>query len=346
MKTMKRKLPCLSICLLMLFAAACGTANEAEPSPTPAVTPAPEIVVMDTLPIHSDTWEDILNEEVPPPTEEPSVISATTGRDLPADKRYQPVAVCYDNAAGNRPLSGILEADIVYEASGNGNGTRLLALFNDHFPAEVGPVGSAGADFAEALAEWDAMPVRNEGGAAEFFFSPEEADGQFVDLESLVPALYTEEPAAELHFLLAEGYPYAEAATASRIRLPFEGGAAEYVFDPEAGMYLRYQAAEDGRMAGGQSRSWNGEEGAFENRPLYVQNLIVQYAETGADGFTLVGEGACEFFVRGLHLPGRWSRPSADVPTTYYLEDGSVVTLESGSTWIALLPPESDIELA
>lgn len=368
----KRLALILALAMLIMVMAACK-GGEPEEEPTPDPTPSAELIVMDALPVHSDTWEDILNEEVEPPTPTPSVVSSTSGRDRSAAAPYQPSFVCFDNAPDNWPLSGILEADIVYEApaaAGSGN-TRLLALFSDAYPAQTGPVGMAYSDFFELQNEWGGMfvhhgyptdsgypqmptdgagqRVTNEGDAKTHFFTPENASGLFVHLDQLVAALYSKKAAEEdVRFLLAEGYTYEKAESAVKVKLPFGGGkseAVEYVFDPEAGMYLRYQAGADGRMTGLNALSWNEEGEALESVPLYVNNIIVQYVAVGDAGMTLIGTGACEFFVNGLRIVGTWSRETADAPTYYYLENGNVVTLETGRTWIALHPADATIEV-
>jgi len=353
-----------AVCLMGL--AACNKGGDPAAGPSPEPTPEAEVVIFEELPVHSDTWEDILNEEVPPPESEALVLSGTTGRERGVSFPYRPCFVCYDNAPAKRPLSGILEADIVYEAPAlEGGGTRLLALFSDAYPAQCGPVGMAAADFLDVLAEWGGMLIHegypavagypklpaddagaritNAGEAAAYFFTDKGVSGNFVNLAELVPKLYVRQPAEDLRFLLAEGYPYEGADTAGKIRLPFggkDGEGVEYVYDPEARMYLRYQTAANGRMTGAAALSWSEEDEALKTVPLYVNNLIVQYAETGGGGLVLTGAGKCEFFVGGFHLFGTWSCEAAGSPTRYYLADGSVVTLETGRTWIALYPAD------
>jgi hypothetical protein len=81
---------------------------------------------------------------------------------------------------------------------------------------------------------------------------------------------------------------------------------------------------------------------------MNVQNLIVQYVNYGSvKGDTkhrrtcdLVGEGKCDYFINGQHVTGKWSRPTADDFTSYFLDDGSLVTLEPGNTWIAVHPAD------
>lgn len=348
---MKRKYLCLlSAVLLLLCTAACKKAEEAPAEPTPALTPEPAIVVVDEMPVHSDSWEDILNEEVPPPEAEPGALSATTGREVDAGHPFRPVFVCYDNAALNRPLSGIAEADIVYEMpASDGGGTRLLALFNDLSPAQVGPLAGMDAGFAGVQKEWGGLLVDAEAPAnKEYVFTPEDAEGTFADLNRLVPALFTmEPPEAAIRFLLSEGYPYENAAAAGKFRLGFGGGAetVEYAFDSKTRTYQRFQANADGRMTASAALSYNEESAALESVPLSINSVIVQYVEFAAGAPKLTGSGKCDYFVGGVRVSGTWERAAETDATMYYLEDGSVVTLESGRTWIALHPADKPAQL-
>ena len=88
---------------------------------------------------------------------------------------------------------------------------------------------------------------------------------------------------------------------------------------------------------------------SYDTVQMNVQNLIVQYVNYGSvKGDTkhrrtcdLVGEGKCDYFINGQHVTGTWSRPTADDYTQYLLDDGSLVILEPGSTWIAVHPNDT-----
>ena len=79
---------------------------------------------------------------------------------------------------------------------------------------------------------------------------------------------------------------------------------------------------------------------------LYVNNVVVQYVEIVDAGIKAVGTGACDFFVKGQRITGTWSKAALDAPTYYYLENGAIITLETGRTWIALHPAEAAIEVS
>lgn len=70
---------------------------------------------------------------------------------------YRPLAVVISNARDARPLSGLGEADIVYEVLTEGAVTRFVALYHSEQPERIGPVRSAREYFIDIAQGYDAM---------------------------------------------------------------------------------------------------------------------------------------------------------------------------------------------
>jgi hypothetical protein len=54
-----------------------------------------------------------------------------------------------------------------------------------------------------------------------------------------------------------------------------------------------------------------------------------------------VGDGDAWLLSGGRAQPGRWSKPTADAPTTYTDAAGFPLRLAPGPTWVEVLPPAS-----
>ena len=52
----------------------------------------------------------------------------------------------------------------------------------------------------------------------------------------------------------------------------------------------------------------------------------------------LVGSGAADVFRNGVEVIGTWERASSDAPTRLLDDNGSVISLRPGNTWIELVP--------
>lgn len=60
---------------------------------------------------------------------------------------------------------------------------------------------------------------------------------------------------------------------------------------------------------------------------------------------TLTGKGEGHLIRDGQCVPITWSREKEDMPFTYTLADGSPATLAAGKTYVAVVPPESALDL-
>ena len=54
-----------------------------------------------------------------------------------------------------------------------------------------------------------------------------------------------------------------------------------------------------------------------------------------------IGEGDAWLLSDGHLQRGRWTKPSADAPTTYVDSEGAPLRLTPGQTWVEVLPPGS-----
>ena len=148
-------------------------------------------------------------------------------------------------------------------------------------------------------------------------------------------------------FNFLENISYANGEPYTTVSLQFDNNT-----DPKW-IQFTYNAAENRiyRSEAGQAtmtRVLKDNGDAYDTVQMNVQNLIVQYANYGSvKGDTkhrrtcdLIGEGKCDYFINGQHVTGTWSRPTAEDYTSYFLDDGSLVTLEPGNTWIAVHPAD------
>ncbi len=153
-------------------------------------------------------------------------------------------------------------------------------------------------------------------------------------------------------FNFLEDVSYENGETFSLVTLPFDNRRnpqwIQFSYDPQTNRLYR---SESGEPTMTRTLTERGEN--FVTEQMNVQNLIVQYVEYGTvKGDTkyrrtceLIGSGKCDYFINGQHVTGTWSRPTADDYTSYYLDDGTLVTLEPGNTWIAVHPSDSMVTI-
>lgn len=354
------------ILLLLLLAAglcACDTAKEAVQASAAPDTPTPEPTA---TPVPTPT---------PEPTPTPRIPrSNTSGKRLTEDEQpYQPTFISIENHRSARPQSGLMNADIVYEFLIEANYTRFIALFSDDRPCLAGPVRSTRYYLLDEVQEWDAMygfqgyaqlsgkyrrklrdyPNVVPGHTREFrriHLGAKNVHSLYVYLADFITNNYGERsPERHDRFYFEEGIDYAGGVSVQRVSLPFTKQAViDYEYDAAENVFRRYQ---DGAVFEARIPDAEKEPAEYEIVPVTVKNLIVQFCEygkvpgenqpgegKGRRSVELTGCGECAFFIRGKYVKGTWTRETLDDYTRYCLEDGTLVTLEPGNTWIEVLP--------
>ncbi len=309
----------------------------------------------------------------------PDEYSPTTGLENTTTE-YKPVIVQIENEPPARPQRGIQWADIVYETLIEGIDTRFTCIFNDIIyevdspeELEVGPVRSSRYYHQWIQGEWDALYV-HVGGAEtpdveSYIWGPSadhikqriNAAGKNPSNANLIyrrqgtgkalehtaytdlhadSEIYDYTPTMRQPFQYYPEEMYDDAKDVEKVELAFwrSPGWVEYRYDEAKDKFIRYMSGDE----------FIAEE---TGEALEVQNVIVQYCsvsdfanEGGRKQINVFGEGPAEFYIRGKHLKGTWSRvDDASAPTIYKLESGEEVTLAPGNTWIEIHPNNKQV---
>ncbi len=277
----------------------------------------------------------------------------------------RPIAVMLSGDVQTRPLSGVGEADLVFEMPvTEGNITRLMAVFVCADPKEIGSVRSARHDFiplASGLgaiyAHWggshfaleklktgaidnlDALP--NPFGAFYRQSGIEAPHNGFTSLRRLILAAQNLNYALENRF---EGYPHlAQSPPLSQERkiLRIEYGGpfkVSYQYQPETNSFLRYRSnlKEIDKNTGQQVEAKNVVIMRAQSRPLEGDYNDVQ----------VEGEGKAEFYISGQAYKGTWKKDKNNLKSKLYFfdEKGQEVKFAAGQIWIEIVEPELDVK--
>lgn len=189
------------------------------------------------------------------------------------------------------------------------------------------------------------------------FRMPEEGRGSVHALYYRVAALvdkYYGDHEAKIceRFRFMENVSYESGEPFTTVSLPFTNEKnptwVQFTYDPEKNRLFR---SENGQPF--MTRTLTGSDGTLVTEQMNVQNLIVQYCDYGTlkddpkhrRTCEMIGSGKCDYFINGQHVTGTWSRPTADDYTSYCLDDGSLVILEPGNTWIAVHPSDHPVNI-
>ncbi|MBA4347871.1 MAG: hypothetical protein C0413_03365 [Clostridiales bacterium] len=170
-------------------------------------------------------------------------------------------------------------------------------------------------------------------------------------IAALVNRYYGEHTAREAkRFNFMEGITYENGTPFTKVTLPYDNNKnpewIQFTYDAQKNRLYRFESGEPAM-----TRTLTDHGDNYVTEQMNVQNLIVQYVEYGSvkedakhrRTCGMIGSGKCEYFINGLHVSGTWSRPTAEDFTTYMLDDGSLVTLEPGNTWIAVHPSNTPV---
>lgn len=289
------------------------------------------------------------------------IVSSITGSECErAGER--PIAVMLAGDLETRPLSGLSQADMVFEMPVAPNGiTRLMAVYQCEEPEEIGSVRSAREDFIPLAAgmkviyahwggERDALNKLNKGTldnvdamkheTSAFFRKksiPMPHNG-FTDLELIT------KKAEDLSYDLNnefEGYlPKIDKIEkrnlgniANTINIeyakPFN---VSWIFDPQNGLYKR------GRNGTPEIDKNNGEQVSatvvivMETKSVFVRDQYIRvYVQ---------GQGAAQIYQGGTVINGTWKKDQAtlDSKLTFYDPEGKEIKFLPGKIWVEVVP--------
>ncbi len=256
-----------------------------------------------------------------------------------------------DNTPQAMPQYGVQEADVVYEEIVEGGITRLAAIFDSQLPTVVGPVRSVRRTDREIV-----FPIGGifafSGGAQYALRSIATAPVKLYDESNSGPAMFRDPNRPVPHNLFAnalllmkkDGVPrptrplftylapgqFAHGPKVRAFTVGFEAGyAVTYTWNPSARRW-------DRSLFGSLEKSANGVQLAPKNVIVMSVNyvggvgVIDSYAQ-------LVGSGPAEVFTGGVVQHGHWSRSNLYHRTVFTNDQGKVIRLAPGQTWVELL---------
>jgi len=300
-------------------------------------------------------------------------ISELTGEPISAELQHQrPIAVMVDNESIAYPHYGVAEGDVVYEmmnSTANGRITRLMVLLKDWGKVQqMGSIRSVRPTNIMLAAEWNAV-ICHDGGpfyVDEYFakdYGKDHFSGTFSRVEngksmefteyilagdldsnfnnSGISRTYTNPAAENPHFNFA---PYGQkvdlastgtAIPANQVVLPMEHTNSTLTYNASTGTY-------DLSCYG------NLHVDAEDNQTATFKNVIIQdcsfteYDENGYMVYNVVQMGQPGYYLtEGQAIPIVWTKQTEDGVTKYFDKNGNPLTINTGKTYITLVPADT-----
>ena len=306
--------------------------------------------------------------------DEPGVVRhPLNGSVLETPYTGRPTAVVISNDSAALPQHGISQADFIFEAATEGGITRLLAVFSDVATVEgkIGPIRSARSFFNNVslslnapiihcggsnwgingylddttqIENWNHINQQNNGSY--FYRDPERSNyldwlNLFTNGEMLAKGLEAKEYLPDGQTVADYGFAFSEdvklkGEDATKVTMNFSGShTTTFTYDEETGLYSAAQYGKD---------HIDGNTG----KTLTYSNVIsLNTKQWGVfDGtytrsfYQLIGEGKGHYATGGKIVTIKWSREKAEDPFSFFLEDGTPLTLAVGKTYVGIASNE------
>lgn len=281
-----------------------------------------------------------------------------------ADRR--PVAVMLSGDAVARPLSGLSEADLVFNLPVfTENITRLMAVFVCGSPKEIGSVRSARHDFIYLDQGLDALYAHWGGSRFALDLLSQGVIDNFDALPNRFNAFWRKSDMAAPHngftsmdrlmnageksgYRLTDefvGYPHLAAdeikpiiGSQRSLDIDFAGGPTiKYVFDPVSDSY-------------GQWRDGTKEIDKNNNQPVVAKDIVVLRApskqiEDQYNDVQIEGEGKATFYLNGEEIAGLWKKDAGAKQNKLYFYDlaGQEIKFVPGQIWVEVVDPGQSV---
>lgn len=330
------------LAMAAVLLAGCATA----PEPEPTIEPSPE---------YTPTYV----------TPDPTALAPLTGAVVPVGELANPsLAAKIDNHPNARPQVGLDRTDIVFEEMVEGGMTRYVAIWQSDVPKEIGPVRSIRPMDPDIVSPFGGI-IAYSGGQYRFVVLMQNTNVYNAVHGSAAadPFMYRTTTKAAPHNVLVK------ASELVKKRKDLKAPKQQFSFSPDV---ASSSAVVDGTAVGGVklrfgwenqvSWSWDAEAGrwlrsqdgkadkASSGKRLSADNIVIVRVPVshglGVPKTELIGSGKATVMSGGKAIEGRWSKASQTGSIRIVDENGAVIRLAPGNSWIELVPSSGGVKLS
>lgn len=373
---MKKLLSLLLVLTMVLALASCATAQaEEEPEESAEVS----VVEVEAEPVVEED-ESEPEEELP---FDWSYINPLTGEATEEDiSNNRPIAIMLNNIKQALPQYGNSQADVYYEVPEEGGITRIMALYQDVTDVgAIGSIRSTRPYYVRLAVAADSILVHAGGSTAAYNVIKDYMYKYgLVDLDYLSKGTRTADIFYRDSGRLASGYASEHTlfTTSDNIQTYLEEHSDEIRLEHKDDYEYVHYFVEDGAPAGGDTAetidvSFSGYKGTTFTYDSEAGNYKVsEFGSAYVDGTTgsqvsvenvvviqtkiealndaknhvavyLTGTGSGYFACNGKYEKITWVKEKAKYTYQFYDEDGNVVDLGVGKTYVCIVGTERDI---
>lgn len=327
---------------------------------SPTITPQPTAPAEDTTPSPTTTPVD---EGHPG-----EMRSYLTGLWVPETYgKNRPYAIQFSNFKKVSNQSGIMEADIVYEALVEGGITRLLGIGENYTGSRIGSIRSSRHYFASIADEYDAIYIHygktkyaksklkqlainnldGETGIGSKVFYRDKSiaapHNAFTSKERILEGIkskgyrteYVDGYKPHFSFNLENVIPVS-GDKADKVTIKYSSYISPYfVYNSSDNLYYRYQFK-------------NEHKDTVTDKQLTFTNIIIQFVkewDIDKNDYQTMdledAQGDGYYITQGFKVPITWRKKESDRWMRYYDQNGNELSINPGKTYISLFPNNS-----
>ena len=275
----------------------------------------------------------------------------------------QVLAVKFDDTTYSHPQDGVEKADVVFVTQVEAGLTRLMGIYSSNYPEILGPVRSARISDIDILAQFGKVGFLYSGSQSKL--RPVLANANLINLsaERNPPTIYFNDPNREAPYammvkpnLLLEKAKEASPAQSigwkhgspSKDAIKITSATIRW---PNAVYKATWSATEKRFLLDHDNKPNLATSGIQLGSPMMVIQLVSIKPSEYGDKFggitpktTVTGEGSAYLLRNGTVTKVQWSRSSAESPTQWTLDDGTVAHFARGQVWLFLTDQEPSFE--
>ncbi|HEY5562180.1 MAG TPA: DUF3048 domain-containing protein [Clostridiaceae bacterium] len=265
-----------------------------------------------------------------------------------------------ENIKAARPLSGLNNADIIYEFMAEGGISRFLAVYQSQNCDKIGPVRSMRTYFVDMAYEYN-LPFAHCGGSHDALARI--TAGKMLDLDQFYnDSAYWRDPERKVqeHSLYTSTAKISALVTSKgyvkepTVKLSFDKKYWEDKLDAASNINIKFNGSYSASYSFKDGQYYKSMDGAptlnrEDNLPVTVTNVVYQIAtyksrpnELYLD-CNLISSGDGFIFSNGMVKKIKWSKASLTSQTILTDEAGKVVPLNPGRTWWHVADPSTQI---
>lgn len=271
------------------------------------------------------------------------------------DRAPTVVAVMIENHPAARPQSGLVEAEVVYEAMVEGNYTRFLAVYPYHSAvAKVGPVRSARPYYLDWLAEYDDPLYMHVGGSPEALNIIKQRDIWDANEMFMGSSFWRAGNRQAPHNTYTNAERW-QKIIGTETNGPFESwdfatstitcteSCVDFVEIP----YLRPDFVTGWKYNSSTEQyvRWQGDgPHQTETGLIYADTILIMEVpytvldEIGRLEMKTIGSGPAVVVLNGQKITGHWSKSSVAGRTQFYNDNNHEILFKPGKIWIQVVP--------